>query len=161
VEDGSSPAIGFGCSESKPRCILIRLEGCERLAARNVGARTARGAVVVLVDDDMSVATDCLESHLAAQREWPDALGRGIDLCVGGGARATLRALPAGALDARSTAEQGESVREELLHGCQHGNAPETIPGTRGFDEALVTAEDQGEGASVGGAGSARDDCGV
>jgi GT2 family glycosyltransferase len=69
VDDGSSPAVAV----AEP-VRLVRLEGEERSAARNAGARAARGELLIFIDDDITVAADFIEQHLTAHREWPDAL---------------------------------------------------------------------------------------
>jgi glycosyltransferase involved in cell wall biosynthesis len=72
VDDGSSPPV-----KVKEPVRLIRLEGVERSAARNAGARAARGDVILFLDDDVSVDEGFLAAHLAAQREWPGVLAVG------------------------------------------------------------------------------------
>ncbi|MEP7273158.1 MAG: glycosyltransferase [Acidobacteriota bacterium] len=69
VDDGSSPPVTVA-----PPVRLVRLEGEERSAARNAGAKAARGELLVFIDDDITVDRDFLKSHLEAHREWPDAL---------------------------------------------------------------------------------------
>ncbi len=69
VDDGSSPPV------TVPHPLqLVRLEGAERSAARNAGVQASRGELLVFIDDDITVASDFLPSHLEAHREWPDAL---------------------------------------------------------------------------------------
>jgi GT2 family glycosyltransferase len=74
VDDGSVPPVVLPEDASGPRLSLIRLEGSERSAARNAGAVVARGKVLAFVDDDMTVGSDFVSSHLAAHRRWPEAL---------------------------------------------------------------------------------------
>jgi GT2 family glycosyltransferase len=74
VDDGSSPPVSLMRTDPLPSCVVVRLEGEERSAARNAGAKVARGGLLVFVDDDMVVASDFLSVHLSAQSEWPEAL---------------------------------------------------------------------------------------
>lgn len=69
VDDGSSPPV----SVSEP-VRLVRLEGEERSAARNAGAKAAHGDLLIFIDDDISVRPDFVERHFVAHHEWPDAL---------------------------------------------------------------------------------------
>jgi glycosyltransferase involved in cell wall biosynthesis len=69
VDDGSNPPVAV----AEP-IRLVRLEGEERSAARNAGARVAHGELLVFIDDDVTVGVDFLEQHLTGHREWPDAL---------------------------------------------------------------------------------------
>ena len=143
VDDGSSPAISLECSESGPRCILIRLEGRERSAARNVGARAARGAFVVFVDDDMLVATDFLEMHLSAQNEWPDAMAVGSIRLPG-----AVLEQPFGrfrlALEMQGVPQsRGTRCARNFCTAANMSMSRKRFLELGGFDEALVTAEDQ------------------
>lgn len=74
MDDGSTPPVVLTGEIDNPRCRVVRLEGVERSAARNAGAAAAQGALLVFVDDDISVERDFLASHLQAQIEWPEAL---------------------------------------------------------------------------------------
>ena len=143
VDDGSSPGIRLECPENGPPCILIRLEGRERSAARNVGAQAAHGAFVVFVDDDMSVATDFLEAHLAAHNEWPDAI-------VVGSIRLPKAVLerPFGrfrqALEMQGVPQsRGVSCARNFCTAANMSMSRKRFRELGGFDEALVTAEDQ------------------
>lgn len=71
VDDGSPvpirlPDLGVWAGEAR----LVRLnENGGRARACNAGIAAARAPVVVILDDDMSVATGTLEGHLAAHEE--------------------------------------------------------------------------------------------
>jgi glycosyltransferase involved in cell wall biosynthesis len=143
VDDGSTPAIVLDCSESAQRRILIRLEGRERSAARNVGARAARGEVVVFVDDDISVATNFLEMHLCAQNEWPDAIAVGAIRLPG-----VVMERPFGrfrqALELQGVPEKrGSGCARNFCTAANMSISRKRFVELGGFDELLVTAEDQ------------------
>jgi GT2 family glycosyltransferase len=74
VDDGSVPPVRLTQTTDHPSCTLIRLEGLERSAAGNAGARTARCELLVFVGDDLSQATGFLEAHWQAHQTWPDVL---------------------------------------------------------------------------------------
>jgi len=74
VDDGSNPRVTLSEKRGGPRCTLVRLEGLERSEARNRGAAIAEGEVLIFVDDDTTVKSDFIQSHLSAHAEWPDAL---------------------------------------------------------------------------------------
>jgi GT2 family glycosyltransferase len=74
VDDNSRPPVVLPESKDGVELRLVRLEASERSAARNAGASTARGEFLVFLDDDMSVAGDFIPHHLAAHREWRDAI---------------------------------------------------------------------------------------
>jgi glycosyltransferase involved in cell wall biosynthesis len=87
VDDGSSPPVS-----AQERVLVLRLGGVERSAARNAGARAARGDILVFVDDDVGVDGGFLTAHWAAQQQWPGVLAVGrIDLPGEGAAPAFLR----------------------------------------------------------------------
>jgi glycosyltransferase involved in cell wall biosynthesis len=143
VDDGSVPAVHLPSWGDGPSCRLIRLEGDERSAARNAGARSAQGDVVIFVDDDISVDSNFLEAHLAAHLEWPGALVVGSvrlpdDVC----------ARPFGrfrqALEKTATPESRGVVSAKNLCTAQNMSmARRRLAELGGFDEGMVTAEDQ------------------
>lgn len=143
VDDGSYPAVTLWSSAVGAGCTVVRLGGAERSAARNAGARAARGDFLVFVDDDITVGREFLDAHLLGQREWPGMLAVGSislpDETLGrpfGHFRQRLERLGIprrrGRTDARNfcTAANMSMARRQFL---QLG----------GFDEALISAEDQ------------------
>ena len=143
VDDGSTPAIVLECSASAPRCILVRLEGRERSAARNVGARAARAGLLVFVDDDISVFSDFLETHLFAQKEWSEAI-------VVGAIRLPKAVLEQPFGRFRQALERQEVPQSRGTRCARNFSTAANMSMSRrrflqlgGFDESLVTAEDQ------------------
>lgn len=78
VDDGSSMPVAVPATVLSTRCKVVRRDGHERSAARNAGARLARGDILVFVDDDISVERTFLEAHVHAHAEWPGALVVGL-----------------------------------------------------------------------------------
>ncbi|MCS6806052.1 MAG: glycosyltransferase family A protein [Acidobacteriota bacterium] len=74
VDDGSAPPVVLPEKLDGLRCVLLRLEGVERSAARNRGAMLAQGELLIFLDDDMRVSSDFLSAHWRAHRQWPEAL---------------------------------------------------------------------------------------
>lgn len=70
VDDGSAVPAAEAMAGLALPCTLrvIRQRNAGAAAARHRGALAARGALLVLLDDDMQVAPDFLEQHLAAHR---------------------------------------------------------------------------------------------
>lgn len=69
VDDGSDDAtkeVAEGASQSIPSLLYFRQVNRGVASARNLGARRAAGDLLVFLDDDMLVAPDHLERHLAA-----------------------------------------------------------------------------------------------
>lgn len=143
VDDGSVPPLCLSRVVGGAGLRLLRLDGRERSAARNAGARAAVGDVLVFIDDDITVGREFLEAHLLGQREWPGALAVGSislpDESVGrafGHFRQELeqRGIPRqrGLTDAKNfcTAANMSMRRQGFLE-------------LGGFDEELVSAEDQ------------------
>ncbi len=139
VDDGSEPAL----AAVPARVRIVRLEGRERSAARNAGARVARGELLAFVDDDIAVGPTFLETHVSAHREWKEALAVG-----------SIR-LPEEALARpfgrfrQALERQGIPCRRGITSAknfCTAANmsiARRHFLELRGFDEALVSAEDQ------------------
>jgi GT2 family glycosyltransferase len=139
VDDGSKPPVGASAAGVH----LVRLEGRERSAARNAGAAVASGEVLVFLDDDIVVGPGFLEAHLSAHREWPGALAVGrIDLPEGALARPFARFRQALERQALPPARGIAHAR----NFCTAGNmsiARRQFLELEGFDEMLVSAEDQ------------------
>jgi GT2 family glycosyltransferase len=69
VDDGSSDAAAVAEAVAQfPRARLIRLEGAGPAAARNRGARSALGELILFTDDDCEPAPDWLARLTAALR---------------------------------------------------------------------------------------------
>jgi hypothetical protein len=97
----------------------------------------------VFVDDDMSVATNFLQTHLSAQNEWPDAI-------VVGSIRlpAAVLELPFGrfrqALELQGVPQNsGTGCARNFCTAANMSMSRERFLDLGGFDESLVTAEDQ------------------
>lgn len=143
VDDGSVPPLCLRELESGVRLRVLRLDGRGRSAARNAGARAAVGDTLVFVDDDITVGPEFLDTHLFGQGEWPGVLAVGSislpDKTLGrpfGHFRRRLERprIPRrrGRTDARNfcTAANMSMGRRQFLE-------------LGGFDEDLVSAEDQ------------------
>jgi GT2 family glycosyltransferase len=143
VDDGSSVAVSLPLVGIGPKCTVLRLEGRERSAARNAGARAAAGDLLTFIDDDIIVSPGFLEAHLRAHTEWNDAL-------VVGAIR-----LPADALDSpfgrfRQGLERhgipkrtGVVPRRNFCTAANMSIRRQRFLELGGFDEELVSAEDQ------------------
>jgi glycosyltransferase involved in cell wall biosynthesis len=143
ADDGSIPPVRLRPWVSGPRCNVVRLEGRERSAARNAGARAAEGEILVFLDDDISVGRDFLDVHLAAQMEWPGAL-------VVGAVRLSDEVLrtPFGrfrrALEDVAVPRHRGIVRAKNLCTAQNTSIRrDRFLQLGGFAEGLVIAEDQ------------------
>lgn len=138
VDDGSQPPL-----PEPPGARLLRLHGAGRSAARNAGAGASRGELLVFVDDDIAVGGAFLAAHLAAQEEWPGALGAGrIELPE------ELRATPFGRFRERLE-RRGLPVARGPVDApnlCAAGNASlprAAFSALGGFDPRLASGEDQ------------------
>jgi len=143
VDDGSAPAVLLPEAESGPRLKLVRLEESERSASRNAGAAAAQGKVLVFVDDDMTVATDFLYSHLFAHHKWSQAL-------VVGSVRLPNGATPRTFVRFRQRIEDSVVPRVPgpvpIRNFCAAANmsiSRELFRDIGGFDPMLVSGEDQ------------------
>jgi serine acetyltransferase/GT2 family glycosyltransferase len=68
VDDGSTTAIADAIDVSAHACAItvLRQENAGPAAARHRGIQAARGALIVVLDDDMRVGPDFLAAHLRA-----------------------------------------------------------------------------------------------
>jgi GT2 family glycosyltransferase len=143
VDDGSRPARGSFSSADWPECTVVRLDGRERSIARNAGAKVANGEILAFVDDDITVGPDFLETHLAGHREWDGGLLVGaIHL-----PESALRQ-PFGRFR-RALEKQGVPLQRGVTRTKNFCTAANMSMARRqflrlgGFDETLVSAEDQ------------------
>ena len=143
VDDGSRPSSESSWMQDRAKCRLVRLGGRERSAARNVGAQVANADLLVFLDDDITVGSDFLAAHLAAHREWEGALVVGaIDLHEAALKRPFARFRQA--LERRAIPSQRGVTCAK--NSCTAGNmsmARRQFLRLGGFDEALISAEDQ------------------
>lgn len=143
VDDGSSPPVELPEYDEGPVCRLIRLKGGERSAARNTGTATAKGKLLVLVDDDISVGPGFLAAHLRAHEEWPDAL-------LVGDIRLPVEALSLPFARFRQNLEQQDVPKTRgvtpMRNFCAAANmaiSRERFLRLSGFDRAISSSEDQ------------------
>lgn len=143
VDDGSTPPVVLAPTTVPPRCTLLRLDGAGRSAARNAGAAAATGALLVFIDDDISVGPGFLQAHLLAHREWPDALCTGaIWLPEQVASRPFGRFRQALEMDGMP---QSRGI-VDCAGFCAAGNmavARSIFLALRGFDTAMASGEDQ------------------
>lgn len=141
IDDGSTPPASLPTCASATA--LVRLDGVERSAARNAGARRAQGAILLFVDDDMSVEPQFVEQHLRAHVEWPDALVVGsIEL------PREATGTPFGrfrqALEATGRpCDRGPVTARNFCTAANMSIARQRFVSLGGFDEALTSGEDQ------------------
>jgi GT2 family glycosyltransferase len=155
VDDGSNPPVRMSWPQDEPACKIVRLDGRERSAARNVGAEAATADVILFLDDDISVGSSFLETHVMAHREWERALIVGaVDL--------PSRTLERPFARFRQALEKQGVPRQRgitlVKNFCTAGNmsiARRQFFQLGGFDEALVSAEDQDLGLRHSEAGGA------
>jgi len=74
VDDQSEPAVILDDLGGEPAVRVSRIAHQGRSAARNHGARLARGSVLLFLDDDMRVRPDFVAAHERAHRRWDRAL---------------------------------------------------------------------------------------
>lgn len=143
MDDGSTPPVTLRGEVKNPTCRVIRLEGVERSIARNTGVQSARGKILVFVDDDMKVNEDFLAHHLQAHEEWPGAL-------VVGAIYLPTESLKTPFGRFRQTLESAAVPKErgqvEMPNFCTAANMSldrEQYFGLGGFNCAIHSAEDQ------------------
>jgi glycosyltransferase involved in cell wall biosynthesis len=143
VDDGSVPPLSLSRMGDGVGLRLVRLDGRERSAARNAGARAAVGDVLVFIDDDISVGREFVHAHLLGQREWPRALAVGsISLPDEALGRAFGRFRQE--LERQGIPRQrGLSDAKNFCTAANMSMGRERFWELGGFDEELVSAEDQ------------------
>jgi GT2 family glycosyltransferase len=142
VDDGSRPLSGIVRSAG-PTCTVVRTGGVERSAARDAGARTARGELLVFVDDDITVGRSFLETHVAAHREWPNALAVGAIHLPEEALRRSFGRFRE-ALEQRNVpASRGITASKNFCTAANMSIGRQWFLGLGGFDPELVIAEDQ------------------
>jgi glycosyltransferase involved in cell wall biosynthesis len=72
ADDGSQPPFAWE-GEGPVPVTVIPTGGVERCHARNRAAEAARGDLLVVLDDDLTIGPDFLRQHLEAHRLWPGA----------------------------------------------------------------------------------------
>jgi glycosyltransferase involved in cell wall biosynthesis len=143
VDDGSTPRVVLTSHSDGPTCRLVRLEGLERSAARNAGARSAQGDLLVFVDDDLLIPADFLKAHVRASEQWRGALQVGEIRLPADALTTPFGRFRQGLEDGGKPPAAGPS---SLLNFCAAGNM--AIPRDRfeelqGFDLNIVSGEDQ------------------
>jgi GT2 family glycosyltransferase len=80
VDDGSgddTPNVVHGFQDRGVAVEVLQQPNSGVATARNHGARRAKGALLIFLDDDMIVEQDHLARHIAVQDEYPDCLTNG------------------------------------------------------------------------------------
>lgn len=78
IDDRSEPPLADGLNDlADERLQVERAVGVGASAARNQGARAARGALVAFIDDDVLVDQRWLDALRSAARRWPEAAAIG------------------------------------------------------------------------------------
>lgn len=141
VDDGSQTPVDVTIDGLQ--LSLVRLEGVERSAARNAGAKQARAGLLVFLDDDMTVGPDFLAQHEAAH----DA---GESLIVVGAVRLPPESLSSPFCRFRQELErQGVPVTRGIFNSAAFCTAQNmsiskaAFNNLGGFNRDVVSGEDQ------------------
>lgn len=139
IDDGSDSPLSI----TFPGVQVIRTEGIERSRARNLGACSAKGDLLIFLDDDITVRPDFVEIHENAAGEFGDVL------CVGGisvppeiaqSAFGRFRHL----IENPSQAHSRGPVAEKNFCTAQNMSMrKDTFLSMGGFDPNIVSSEDQ------------------
>ncbi len=136
VDDGSTPPV-----KPAPHCQLVRLDGLERSVARNSGARRAQGQLLVFVDDDIIVEPGFLTAHLRAHDQYTEALVVGAVVLPG--ATSSFMQFRRSLETASQPQQSGVVERRNFCSANNMSLSRKRFAALGGFDERLVTAEDQ------------------
>ena len=143
VDDGSSPPVVTPPTLAGCECRVVRLTGAGRSAARNAGANSARGYVLVFIDDDMTVGPGFVGAHRQTHEAASDIL------CVG-----SVRLAPG--IAATPFGRFRQALEDDILKRVRSGSVPDNFCTAQnmslshecwtrlgGFDTGLQSAEDQ------------------
>jgi glycosyltransferase involved in cell wall biosynthesis len=139
VDDGSSPPVSL----SVPGVRVIRTPGIERSRARNLGALSAKGDLILFMDDDIGVPTGFVTAHERGATEFGDVL------CVGGiSSPPEWAASPFGRFrrlieDASQTRPRGLVTERNFCTAQNMSMRRDTFLSLGGFDPDIVSSEDQ------------------
>jgi GT2 family glycosyltransferase len=143
VDDGSAPPVVLEQDEAGPQITVVRRSNGERSTARNAGAATARGQIIVFVDDDITVGSHFLSRHLDAHRRWPGALVVGsVVLPSDEMTRPFVRFRQKIEQNGIPEAE-GPTAVPNLCTAANMSIARDDFHAIGGFDAAIVSGEDQ------------------
>ena len=140
VDDGSVPPLEL---PDQHGLRLIKTVGVERSAARNIGARAARGDLLIFVDDDITVPTDFIEQHARASVEFDNAM------CVGRISLPSESSCSPFGRFRRSIEEPSQNRPRGVVaepNFCTAANMSirrSTFLSLGGFDPAILSGEDQ------------------
>ena len=140
VDDGSNPPLSLDLTAGVR---IVRTPGIERSRARNLGAATATGSLVIFLDDDNTVSPDFVGAHERAAKEFGNVIG------VGGiSAQAEMARSPFGRfrwlIEGPSQIHpRGFVAQKNFCTAANMSMRRETFLSLGGFDPAIVSSEDQ------------------
>lgn len=140
VDDGSDPPVSLNAQEGVR---VLRTQGVERSRARNLGASTATGSLLIFLDDDMTVPTDFVAAHEHAATDFGDVL------CVGGvslpaeAARSPFGRFRRLIEDPSQTHSRGLVTEKNFCTAQNMSLRRDTFLSLGGFDPEIVSSEDQ------------------
>lgn len=143
VDDGSDPPVMNHSVGGAVPTRVVRLTGVERSAARNAGARRARGATLLFLDDDMVPSSGLVDQHLRAQSEWRDCLAVGAVSLARGTHETLFGRFRCGLEEAATPSARGPVSRPNFAAAANMSIPTERFIRLCGFDEAMSSAEDQ------------------
>jgi glycosyltransferase involved in cell wall biosynthesis len=141
VDDGSEPPVDQVVGEGLT-FRLLRTPGVERSAARNLGARSASGSLLLFLDDDLTLENGFLEHHWEAHREWSACVAVGSTRLPGGAGAPFVRFRQA--LEALGEPPSRGLVASPNFCTAQNMSIDRSrFLALGGFCESLVSGEDQ------------------
>lgn len=138
--DGTETLVREWCAQSEAPLRYVRQENAGPAAARNHGAATARGEILIFLDDDITVAPSFIDAHVTALEANPGSWIAG---------RIThpdsLRETPFGKYRFRAWERFHEQHPHDRIHETEGGSAANlSMPAADfrrlcGFDESFAT----------------------